>query len=50
MRSPDTQRIARPIRGRAQVEALELNDVCWQTPEAFDDGQALFDAVCAHEL
>jgi ATP-dependent DNA ligase len=24
--------------------------VLWQTPETFDDGEALFDAVCAHEL
>jgi hypothetical protein len=34
---------------RAQLEALNLNGVCWQTPERFDDGEALFDAVCAHE-
>jgi bifunctional non-homologous end joining protein LigD len=26
---------------RVQLEALGLNDVYWQTPEAFDDGQAL---------
>jgi hypothetical protein len=24
--------------------------VRWQTPETFDDGSALFEAVCAHEL
>jgi ATP-dependent DNA ligase len=24
--------------------------VHWQTPETFDDGEALFEAVCAHEL
>jgi bifunctional non-homologous end joining protein LigD len=35
---------------RAQLEALNLNGVHWQTPETFDDGHALFDAVCAHEL
>jgi len=35
---------------RAQLEALNLNGVYWQTPETFDDGRALFDAVCAHEL
>lgn len=35
---------------RAELEALDLNGVYWQTPEAFDDGEALFDAVCAHEL
>jgi bifunctional non-homologous end joining protein LigD len=35
---------------RAQLEALDLNGVFWQSPEAFDDGDALFEAVCAHEL
>ena len=35
---------------RAQLEALDLNGVHWQTPETFDDGEALFEAVCAHEL
>jgi bifunctional non-homologous end joining protein LigD len=35
---------------RAELEALDLNDVRWQTPEVFDDGEALFEAVCAHEL
>jgi bifunctional non-homologous end joining protein LigD len=35
---------------RAQLEALDLNSVYWQTPETFDDGDALFDAMCAHEL
>lgn len=30
---------------RAQLEALDLNGVCWQTPETFDDGPALFEAV-----
>ena len=35
---------------RAQLEALNLNGVHWQTPESFDDGGALFEAVCAHEL
>ena len=35
---------------RAQLEALDLNGVFWQTPERFDDGEALFEAVCAHEL
>src|SRR3954447_16164271 len=28
---------------RAQLEALNLNDVHWQTPETFDDGKALFE-------
>jgi ATP-dependent DNA ligase len=35
---------------RAQLEALDLNGVYWQTPETFDDGAALFDAVCGHVL
>lgn len=35
---------------RARLEALDLNGVFWQTPETFDDGEALFGAVCAHEL
>ena len=35
---------------RAQLETLKLNGFHWQTAEAFEDGDALFDAVCAHEL
>jgi bifunctional non-homologous end joining protein LigD len=35
---------------RAALEALDLNGVYRQTPETFDDGEALFEAVCAHEL
>jgi bifunctional non-homologous end joining protein LigD len=35
---------------RAELEALDLNGTCWTTPETFDDGPALFDAVCAHGL
>jgi bifunctional non-homologous end joining protein LigD len=35
---------------RAQPEALDLNAVYWQRPETFDDGDALFEAVFAHEL
>ena len=33
---------------RAQLDALDLNGVHWQTPETFHDGEALFGAVCAH--
>jgi bifunctional non-homologous end joining protein LigD len=33
---------------RAELEALDLNGAHWTTPETFDDGPALFDAVCAH--
>ena len=35
---------------RAELEALDLNALLWQTPESFDDGEALFEAVRAHEL
>jgi bifunctional non-homologous end joining protein LigD len=42
-RAPNSER-------RAQLEALDLNGVHWQTPETFDDGEALVEAVCAHEL
>jgi bifunctional non-homologous end joining protein LigD len=35
---------------REHLEALNLNGVYWQTPETFDDGDALFEAVCEHEL
>jgi bifunctional non-homologous end joining protein LigD len=35
---------------RAELEALDVNGLYWQTPETFDDGEALFEAVCAHEL
>jgi ATP-dependent DNA ligase len=35
---------------RAQLEALDLNGAHWQTPEVFDDGEALFEAVRVHEL
>jgi len=43
MRSPYSER-------RARLEALDLNDVYWRTPNAFDDGAALFEAICAREL
>jgi bifunctional non-homologous end joining protein LigD len=35
---------------RTQLEALALNGIYWQTPERFDDGESLFEAVCEHEL
>jgi ATP-dependent DNA ligase len=35
---------------RTQLEALNLNSVHWQTPVRFDDGEALFEAVCEQEL
>jgi bifunctional non-homologous end joining protein LigD len=30
---------------RARLEALNVNGVFWQTPETFEDGHALFEAV-----
>src|ERR671936_411737 len=35
---------------RRQLEALDLNGVYWRTPEAFDDGPALLEAVREREL
>jgi bifunctional non-homologous end joining protein LigD len=43
MRAPYSER-------RAQLEALNLNGLYWRTPEAFEDGAALFEAVCEREL
>jgi bifunctional non-homologous end joining protein LigD len=46
----------RPVTGlayserRAILDDLNLNGRFWRTPEAFDDGAALWDAVCEHEL
>ena len=35
---------------RGILEQLGLNAGQWRTPEAFDDGHALWEAVCEHEL
>jgi ATP-dependent DNA ligase len=35
---------------RRQHEALNLNSPYWRTPETFDDGEALLEAVCEREL
>src|SRR5262249_23226976 len=35
---------------RELLEQLNLNGPHWRTPEVFDDGEALFLAVCEHEL
>jgi len=35
---------------RRQLDALNLNSVYWRTPETFDDGEALFEAVCERDL
>jgi bifunctional non-homologous end joining protein LigD len=37
-------------RRREELESLNLNASHWMTPETFDDGQALFEAVCEREL
>ena len=34
---------------RLTLEALRLDGPRWRTPEAFDDGEALWEAVCEHE-
>ena len=38
------------IERRRQLEALDLNGIYWRTPETFDDGAALFEAVCERGL
>jgi bifunctional non-homologous end joining protein LigD len=35
---------------RGILDSLGLNDHYWRTPEACDDGAALWEAVCEHEL
>lgn len=35
---------------RRILEEMHLRDVQWRAPEAFDDGEVLWDAVCEHEL
>ena len=40
-----------PYRGRREIlEQLGLEGHSWKTPEACDDGEALGEAVCEHEL
>jgi bifunctional non-homologous end joining protein LigD len=38
------------VKRRELLEQLNLNGPHWRTPEVFDDGEALFAAVCEHEL
>jgi bifunctional non-homologous end joining protein LigD len=38
------------VERRRELEALDLNDLYWQTPGTFEDGEALFEAVCGREL
>jgi len=43
--------VSQPYAERRQIlEGLQLNAARWRTPEAFDDGEALWAAVCEHEL
>jgi bifunctional non-homologous end joining protein LigD len=45
------QVVAMPYSERRRIlEGLRLNAAQWRTPEAFDDGEALWVAVCEHEL
>jgi bifunctional non-homologous end joining protein LigD len=42
---------AQPYRERRRtLEELDLHGPQWRTPDVFDDGEALWDAVCEHEL
>jgi bifunctional non-homologous end joining protein LigD len=42
---------SRPYSRRRHIlEGLRLNASHWRTPEAFDDSEALWAAVCEHEL
>ena len=43
-------RCASRTERRALLEALDLNGSAWRTPDAFDDGEALFEATRAHGL
>jgi bifunctional non-homologous end joining protein LigD len=38
------------VERRHVLEGLGLNGPYWRTPDVFEDGQALWDAVCEHEL
>jgi bifunctional non-homologous end joining protein LigD len=43
--------VSRPYRERRRIlEELRLDSRQWRTPETFDDGEALWEAVCEHEL
>ena len=35
---------------RIVLDDLRVDAPQWRTPEAFDDGEALWEVVCAHEL
>jgi hypothetical protein len=40
----------RPLLSREVLESLDLHGPWWTTTQTFDDGQALFTAVCEHGL
>jgi len=43
--------VSRPYSERRRIlEGLQLNASQWREPAAFDDGEALWAAVCEHEL
>jgi bifunctional non-homologous end joining protein LigD len=50
--SVDGERVASQPHSerRGILEDLQLDGWYWRTPEAFEHGEALWDAVCAHEL
>jgi bifunctional non-homologous end joining protein LigD len=35
---------------RRVLEGLDLDGPQWRTPQVFDDGASLWEAVCEHEL
>ena len=43
--------VSRPYRERRRIlEDMRLDGRHWRTPDAFEDGEALWEAVCEHEL
>jgi hypothetical protein len=43
--------VSQPYSQRRIVsEDLQLDGPQWRTPQVFDDGEALWEGVCAHEL
>jgi bifunctional non-homologous end joining protein LigD len=43
--------VSQPYSERRRIlEGLQLNAAQWRTSDAFDDGEALWAAVCEHEL
>jgi bifunctional non-homologous end joining protein LigD len=43
--------VSRPYRERRQIlKELRLDGAQWRVPDVFEDGEALWEAVCEHEL